>query len=478
MLTLADYQGLDTLSLSKGLRNREFTSLELVDTAAALVEEFNPQLNAIVSLDLQRARDSAREISVASEDSLFRGVPFLIKDLSALAGMPQGMGSRAFNGYSPQQNSALVQRFVDAGLVMLGKTNTPENGLTLTTEPVSAGACRNPWNTAYSTGGSSGGAAAAVAAGIVPCAHASDGGGSIRIPASCCGLFGLKPSRGLTVIDESLTANWSGMSVGLVVSRTVRDTAAYLKLCSLSRPGQFPLPAIDQAVEPGQPHAEKLRVAFMENHPFGLTVDGSCRATANRAAELCMNRGHQVEPVAALPVDMRACVKSINVLVSLHTYQVFSRRARESGTAMEELPLESSTLAMAKAGAAITGDHYVEARDQLRLAELEIAAFFKEFDCLLSPVLAMPTAQLGWLDMNSTDLAEYGRRYREYSGFTAIMNGLGLPSMSVPIQADPAGLPVGAMFSAGWGRDQLLLTLAAQLEQQNPWPRIAPDFQK
>ena len=242
-LSASDYQAMDGLALAAGLRRGDFSSAELLATAIALAEQHNPALNAIVSERFEAARqEAAQHDATGGETHALAGLPFLIKDLSACQGLPHSYGSALFRDHVAAADCALVARYRQAGLVFLGKTNTPEFGLTITTEPALHGATRNPWQPEYSVGGSSGGAAAAVAAGIVPVAHATDGGGSIRIPAACCGLFGLKPSRGLTVIDADLSQCWSGLSVGHVLSRTVRDSAAFLDLARLEQALVFPRP--------------------------------------------------------------------------------------------------------------------------------------------------------------------------------------------------------------------------------------------
>jgi amidase len=243
MLSTQDYLALDAVALGNGISRGEFSAFEVTQCAIDRAREVNPSLNAIVYEDYEAALELAASPN-ENNSSLLAGVPFLIKDLSPAAGLPVTFGSALFKGFIAKSNAKIVQRYVDAGLTILGKTNTPEWGLTLTTEPVLTGACRNPWHLEHSTGGSSGGAAAAVAAGIVPAAHASDGGGSIRIPAANCGLFGLKPSRGLTTIEGTLAECWSGLSVGHVVSQTVRDSAAFLDLISLRGNGLFANPLL------------------------------------------------------------------------------------------------------------------------------------------------------------------------------------------------------------------------------------------
>ena len=477
MLSSSEYIGLDALALADGLQRREFSVTELVQVAVAQAERLNPAFNAINHSCFERALAQAE--AFAAKPALLRkspvtGLPFLVKDLSHVKTLPTSFGSRLFENHIAERNSNIVEKYMDAGLIVLGKTNTPEFGLTLTTEPVANGVTRNPWNPDYSTGGSSGGAAAAVAAGIVPVAHASDGGGSIRIPAACCGLFGLKPSRGLTVIEDRLGECWSGMSVGHVVSRTVRDSAAFLDLITLSQPNLFPLPSAPasfyQALETP---LENLRIGLQLCHPQDESLDADCIAAVRQSAALCQSLGHEVEEIIH-PLDYGALIAAMSRLINTHVFQAIEAQLAQRGLTLEEAPLESSTRVMAERGREVTAATYLAARDALKQAERRMAQFHNTYDVILSPVLAKTPARLGWLDMNAEDLKEYGSRFRRYSGFTALYNGTGQPSMSMPLYHSSEGLPVGVMFSAAWGRDLQLLQLARQLEQAQPWPLTAP----
>lgn len=472
-LTQADYRELDAVALADGIRSREFSAREAVQCAVEIAKTVNPELNAIIS---ERFEDALAQAEAGSATGALAGVPFLIKDLSAMAGLPHGRGSQLYQDQIADSSHRIAQRYVDAGLIVLGKTNTPEFGLTLTTEPVASGACRNPWNHEHSTGGSSGGAAAAVAAGIVPAAHASDGGGSIRIPASCCGLFGLKPSRGLTVTEPSLADCWSGMSVGHVLSRSVRDSAAFLDLIRWREPGLFPRPeAPDSFLHSLSGETERLRIAVQREHPFGLEVAAECQQALDHAVELCRELGHQVESIAA-PLDYRPVVTAMNKLVAVHTWQAVAPGLRKAGLELNLAPLERSTHAMAAAGAGISAADYLAARDCLTAATAAMAEFHQHYQIILSPVLSLPPPALGWLDMNAADQQRYVQRFRAYGGFTALFNGSGQPSMSVPLGVSQQGLPVGSQFSAAWGQDLLLLRLARQLETLAPWPLRAPGY--
>lgn len=476
MLKFSEYRQLDALAAAEGISNGDFTSAELTACAIARATEINPEINAIVHESFEFALDEARRIdgeTAPRARSRVEGVPFLIKDLAEVEGVAASFGSALFEGHVSSKSSPIVSRYQQAGLPLLGKTNTPEFGLTITTEAKASGPCRNPWNLDYSTGGSSGGAAAAVAAGIVPVAHASDGGGSIRIPASCCGLFGLKPSRGLTEVGASLSESWGGMSVGHVISRSVRDSAAFLDLIRLQRSKLYPRPAgpdsFLDALTDSPENETRLRIGVQYTHPAGETLDTECVNAVKTAAALCESLGHRVEELVH-PVDHVLANKAMSRLINVYSYQAVSRRAAVLQLALEDCPVESSTLAMAQRGAGVSASEFLAACESLMTAEGQLRAFYRDYDVILQPVLSLPPARLGWLDMNSDDLRDYGARFKAYSGLTALANGTGLPSMSVPITHSAAGLPIGAMFTAAWGADSTLLRLAAQIESAAPWP--------
>ncbi|HBW83540.1 MAG TPA: amidase [Gammaproteobacteria bacterium] len=475
MLTQQEYLALDATDMSHGLKRGDFTPSDLIALAIEQAQKINPSLNAITSECYEKARQNAAELDKAkSRQSMVAGLPFLIKDLSPLDGQLQSNGSRLFQGFMATRSSSIVQKYLDAGLVILGKTNTPEFGLTLTTEPVANGATRNPWNLDFSTGGSSGGAAAAVAAGIVPVAHATDGGGSIRIPASCCGLFGLKPSRGLTAIENDLGDCWSGMSVGHVVSRSVRDSALFLDVVTLAEANLFPKPATPMRfTESISKIPDSLRIAVQEKHPFGEPIDSECLKALEKTMQLCGSLGHHIEEIEH-PVDHKAATAAMNTLVCIHTYQSIKKRLDELDTDLEAADLETSTRQMAQMGTRFSAIDYLKARETLRAEEIKMRAFHAHYDVLLSPVLTKTTAKLGWLDMNAQELSEYSARYRSYSGFTALYNGTGQPSASLPLYSDENGLPIGVMATAAWGNDALLMQFARQLEEAEPWPLLAP----
>jgi len=462
---------MDASAMAEGIRTAQFTPRELLDCAIEQAQKLNPRLNAINTPCFEQA---SAILDALPADTAMGGLPFLIKDLSDLKDIPTHKGSALFADFVPNQSATIVERFLQAGMIPIGKSNTPELGLTITTEPVATGITRNPWNLHHSTGGSSGGAAAAVAAGIVPVAHATDGGGSIRIPASCCGLVGLKPSRGLTLIEPGLAESWSGMSVGHVLSRSVRDCAKFLELISLDKPLLYPMPTAPRdftaqlGAGPGP-----LQIAVQTWHPFGEAVDQDCIDAVNTAARLCESLGHSVTELDTKP-DYRAAAKAMNSLIALHTFQALNTRVKELQLSLDTAPMETSTRQMAQYGASLGIDDYTQAIETLHRVGREMDALHERYDAVLSPVLAKTPATLGWLDMNSEKATTYINRYKSYGGFTALHNGTGQPALSVPMSSTADSLPIGVMFSAAWGGDLTLLQLAAQIESARPWPLLAP----
>ena len=473
MLSSDDYLGRGALSLCKALREKEFTVEELTLSAINRAEAVDPTVNAIVTKNYEKALEQAKRLDRKRnllETSLLAGLPFLIKDLSTVKGLTATFGSRLFQNYKATKSSKIVEQYQKAGLNIFGLTNTPEFGLTLTTEPVANGRTRNPWNIDFSTGGSSGGAAAAVASGISPVAHATDGGGSIRIPASCCGLFGLKPSRGLTHIENDLAGSWAGMSVGHVVSQTVRDSAAFLDVITLKAPHLFPLPDNkDSFLGQLSSKPTQLKIGMQLKHPFDFPVDPECLAAVQLCAKNCELLGHRVEEIET-PIDYGPVSSAMSKLINTFISRRVNTRLGELNSSFEAAQIENSTRLIAALGNKVTAQELISAKDEIFKSELQLYEFHKSFDLILSPVLAKTPAKLGWLNMNSDDLKNYTERFRSYSGFTSVFNGTGQPSMSVPMIRTNSGLPVGVMLTGKWGSDSQLLKLASELEKINPWP--------
>jgi amidase len=465
---------MDATAQAELVRSKEVSPAELVDAAIARMERLNPQLNAIIHELYDRARDEA---SGELPDGPFRGVPFLLKDLGAeLAGTPFNEGMAFSGDYHSTVTQTLTQRYIDAGFVICGKTNAPELGILPTTEPVRFGPSRNPWNTGHSTGGSSGGSAAAVASGMVPVAHANDGGGSIRIPASCCGLVGLKPTRGRNSVAPQYGDMMGGLVVEHVVSRSVRDSAAILDATAGPVPGdpywapprRGPSFAAAAAAAP-----TGLRVAVMTTSPTGSDVDAECVAAVEATASLCASLGHKVEE-AALDVDGDAFVTHfVNQWACSNAWAIEDWEARVGRTAQPG-DLEPLSWALVELGRAINGGQYLKSVQELQRISRGIAEYFEGIDVLLTPTLAELPAPLGTFDSPEGEPLTGLLRAAAYVPFTPPFNVTGQPGISLPLHWSASGLPIGVQFVGRFGDEETLLSLAGQLEQAAPWAARRP----
>jgi amidase len=471
---IAEYLELDATGIAELVRKGEVSAGELVESAIERIEALNPQLNAVVYKLYDRARSAAAQ----PPSGIFGGVPFLLKDaFGHLAGVPTRQGS-AYEPATPQDhNSTLTDRFLAAGLNPLGKTNVPEFALMTTTESRLYGPARNPWNTDYITGGSSGGAAAAVASGMVPVAHANDGGGSIRIPASCCGLVGLKPTRARTSIGPFIGDGWGGLEVEHVVSRSVRDTAAMLDATAGSAPGD---PYLAPAGPPNWLAASMqapppLRIAAIRTRPDGLPLHPECLAAVDRAAELCADLGHHVEevdPVKAWQITPEKFGQILNSYGAIYASSLVAQIdtiAAETGQAPSGNNLEAYTLALYELGKGVTGGAYQQAWAFMHRFGRDMAAWHVQWDLALTPTLGLPPLRLGTLNPHTGDFAENFAIMGEFSPFAAFQNSTGQPALSLPLHWSADGLPIGTQLIGRFGEEALLLQLATQLEAAAPW---------
>lgn len=472
----ATYLASDGLALAELLRTGELAPAEAVECAAEIASELNGDLNAVVCSDFERAAAAAPE--VVASGGPFAGVPYLLKDLYANAvGLPLTNGSRLFEGSVPDHDSEMVSRYRQAGLLIAGRTASPEFGLTTSTESAVFGQTRNPWNLEHIAGGSSGGAAAAVAAGIVPAAHASDGGGSIRIPASCCGLFGLKPSRARVSLAPDAGEGWAGFSVQHCVSRTVRDSAALLDAVAgpvAGDPYCAPPPERSFLEETGR-EPGRLRVALALEAFNGSPVDEACLAAARGAAELCAGLGHEVAH-AAPEIDANALGLATRLIVGANVRATIAERCEVLGREARDDELEPLTWATAATGEQSDAAAYARATRTVHAVGRRLAAFFDEgFDVLLSPTMAAPPTRLGVLSLSNRG-DDYLPALLRTIGFTQLMNVCGNPAASVPLGWGRAngGLPIGVQIAAPLGGEGVLLRLAAQLERERPWTDRKP----
>ncbi len=472
-MIMDDFVTLDATAQAELVRKKQVKPTELVEAAIARIERLNPQVNAVITPMFDLARRAA---SGPLPEGPFTGVPFLLKDiLASYAGVRMTWGSAFLKDYVPDHDSELVRRQKQAGLIILGKTNAPEFGILPTTEPHFFGPTRNPWNVEHSAGGSSGGTAAAVASGMVAMAHGNDGGGSIRIPASCCGLFGLKPTRARVPLGPDFGDFWGGLVVDHALTRSVRDSAALLDATcgpDVGDPYWAPPPARPYLQEVGADPG-KLRIAFTTQSPTGSDVHPDCVAAVQDAAKLCADLGHHVEEKQA-DIGGQAAVGPFMTVWAACTGQDVDAATFVSGRNPEPDELEPLTRALAEMGRQQTGPNYLMAVLVLQRISRDLQRFFLDYDVALTPTLAEPPLPLGSLE-SLPDNPLYGFiRSGSYVPFTPIINVTGQPAMSVPLHWNAQGLPIGSHFVGRFGDEATLFRLAAQLEQARPWANRHP----
>lgn len=478
-----DLSRLDAVAQAELVRSGEVSPAELVDAAIARVEAVNPQLNAVIHERFDKAR---AEAAGDLPDGPLRGVPMVVKDLDGVTeGDPLHMGTRHLKelGYRGDHDSYVHAKFKQAGLVIIGKTNTPELGLVPTTEPESYGPSRNPWNPEHSTGGSSGGSGAAVASLMVPLGHAGDGGGSIRIPASECGLVGLIPSRGRHSLGPEAGTAWGGLVRRLVVSRSVRDTAAALDAIEGDMPGDpytAPPPLRPYGDEVGaDPGRLRIGVQLQPGDP-NIRSHPDCVAAAEQAGKLLESLGHHVAPAAhELLEDAdyqgQFTTHFINAF-SVWTATELDEISEMSGSPITEAGVEPGTWALAEMGRAVTGVQFQHALSFIEAFTRRMAAWWADGnDLLLTPTLTEPPPRLGEFAATPDNPLNGLFRAAPIVQFTAPFNATGQPAISLPLHWSDSGLPIGVQLVAAYGREDLLLQVAAQLEQAQPWAdRIPP----
>jgi amidase len=489
-----DFYQHDALGVADLIRRREISPREAVVAAITRIESLNPRLNAVVHQMFDRA---LKESENSIPDGPFHGVPFLLKDLTALyEGEPITSGSRLFKGWIAPRDSEMTRRYKRAGLIVVGKTNTPEFGLVPFTESEFLGICRNPWNPDVTAGGSSGGSGAAVASGMVPVADGGDGGGSIRVPASCCGVFGLKPTRGRTPTGPIQGELWRGATVEHVITRTVRDSAAMLDATAgpdVGAPYYAPPPArpfVDEVKTP----PGRLRIAFTTGPMLGRSVHPDCVKAVTDAAQLLESLGHDVvedEP----EIDREAFNRAFLTMVTCEIAAELVDAARILKRDVARGDVEVATWALGLIGQSITGPEYSGAIRYLQRLSRRIGEFFERYPVLMSPVVSTPPFPHGALQPPSSEktamaalgalrasraLRALGALERaadtvfEWLAYTPIANATGQPAMSVPLSWNDAGLPIGVHFTGRYADEATLFRLAAELELAAPWREKRP----
>jgi amidase len=499
-----DYDKYDGLGLSELVRRRQVKPDELVEEAINRIEQLNSQLNAVVHKTYEQAREAAGAKLLGEP---FRGVPFLLKDLDmSCAGVPLTNGSRFFRDFIPDHDSELVSRYKQTGAVIIGKTNLPEFGLAPVTEPELFGPACNPWDLTRTPGGSSGGAAAAVAARIVPLAHASDGGGSIRIPSSCCGVFGLKPTRGCTPAGPDFGELWRGFHVDHVITRTVRDSAAMLDATAGPDAGApyYTAPPEESFLSQVSREPGKLRIGFTDEFILETTLDTDCKKGLEETVKLCESLGHELANIKTELDDIKKrfsaqeVSRAFVVLVFSEIRAFLQDSSASLGRRISRRDFEAVTWVIYLLGKQYKAAELSRAMNLIQLAGREIGRMFTRYDVILTPTLAQPPVKIGalqlkgyletamrflgmlragWIlkqavNMNFTMLSDM---FFSFMPYTPLFNATGQPAMSVPLCWSDAGLPIGMQFAGRYGDEATLFRLAGQLEKAKPWAdRIPP----
>jgi amidase/6-aminohexanoate-cyclic-dimer hydrolase len=468
MAGIAEYESLDALGLAALIAKGDVTPREVLDEAIARAEARGTSINALTAKYYERAREAASGSLPAGP---FAGVPFLLKDLGALlAGTISTGSNKLLARLTADHESTIVTRYIAAGLNIFGRSASPELGLAPSTEPAMFGPCRNPWNLAHSAGGSSGGAAAAVAARILPMSHATDGGGSIRIPASACGLFGLKPTRARTPSGPDVGEGWGGQAIGHCVSITVRDSAALLDATAgpdLGDPYCAPPPDGRFLEEVGRPPGS-LHIALCTSPWNGQPVDPECVQAAEAAARLCESLGHHVT-LARPEFDGVAIRSAQRAIIAANTRATLTNLAAAVDTTLSRDDVEPMTWSVVELANTIPAADYVNALTAIHRAGRVMARFFTHHDVILTPTMCVPPLPLGTISPTNPDAESYLTAVNRCIAFTSLFNSTGNPAMTVPLHWTAGGLPVGVQFAGRFGDEATLFRLAGQLEAARPW---------
>jgi len=467
-MSFREYHEFDALGLAQAIARKKVSAREVMDEAIARAETLNPKLNAIIFKAYDEARSAARK---RTQKGPFAGVPMLLKDMRAnVKGWPNRSGSRYVPATPSEYESTLVTRCKEAGLIPFGKTNVPEFGILPTTECKLYGPAHNPWNRAHSPGGSSGGSAAAVAAGIVPIAHATDGGGSIRIPASACGLVGLKVSRGRITQGPGAADATGGLSVDGFVTRSVRDTAAALDATCAPDPGDpyFALPSEGSYLEGIKRKPKRLRIAVSTQMLNGTPHDPEVTAAVRKTAKLCAGLGHRVEE-ADPTIDAGALVNAFSTVWCANVAFTLDTLAAQTGIKPSLEVVEGLTIGLYELGKRTGAAEFIAARQVMTAAGRKFAAWHEKYDVWLTATLGRPPMKLGTIDIDETNVLKGFAPNFGYVPFTSMQNCAGTPGINLPLNWSKDGLPLGVQFTARSGDEMTLLKLAAELEKAAPW---------
>jgi amidase len=475
MVARDELHWVDAVGQAELVRTGEVSAAELTELAIERLERLDPSVNALVFRRFERAR---QEAAAGSDATAFAGVPFLLKDAvqhSEGDRYQHGMRFLRDHPWTSPHDTELTRRYKAAGLVLLGRTNVPELTMSPTTEPLAFGPTRNPWSPSHSAGGSSGGSAAAVASGMVPVAHGNDMGGSIRIPASCCGLVGLKPSRDRTSLAPDFGEYWGPLTHEHVVTRTVRDSAAVLDATAGVVPGDLhtaPLPARPWAEEIGRDPG-RLRIGLVVEAPSGGPVDPLCAGAAIEAARRLEATGHHVEDLHGPSLSDSEGSEAMRTIIAAGIARDVRRWEERLGAAVEEI--EPMPALMVEFGQSVTAIQLVDAVDRLARWSRHVAAATSAFDVVLSPTMAILPPELGTLS-GDNPLADMAAGLSAMTSFAIPFDVSGQPAISLPLSWAPTGLPIGVQLVARYGREDVLFRLASQLEQAEPWADRHPDL--
>lgn len=470
----AEYDRYDATGLAHLVRRREVTPLELVDEAVVRIERHNPKLNAVVYKAFDEARKTARR---SLPDGPFKGVPFLIKDISLpVAGWPMTNGSAFLRNHVSTYDAELTRRYRQAGLVFLGKTNTPEFGIPGTTEGRHLGICRNPWNPDHSSGGSSGGAAAAVASGMVPMAHGSDGLGSIRIPSAQCGLVGVKPTQNRNPGGPDDRGRAHGLIVDHVLARTLRDSAAMLDWTGYPEDDSpyAPPPKIRPYAEEIRTPPGRLRIAFSTEVPRKTPPHKDVQAVFDSTVRLLEELGHILIEKKEFGIDWRKLYRAQSAVSGAMFAASIDEWSQVLGREPQADDMEPLAWASYRASKTLSASQIGTGLQNLRLVSRRVLALWRDFDVLLSPVALAPPPPIGYLDPVKVEPREFNKRQSLVFGYTPPFNMTGQPSFSLPLGMSSDGLPIGMMFTGRFGDEATLFRLAGQLEEARPWSDRKP----
>ncbi|QPM91176.1 amidase [Pseudooceanicola algae] len=477
---ISEYDTLDATALAALVRSGEVTSQEVLATALDRIARLEPQINAIVHphFDLAQA-----DIVRGLPDGPFTGVPMLVKNTGiAVAGMEMSTGCRLFQGMTDAADCTLVARYRKAGVVLMGKSNTPEFALSFATEPATSGPTCNPWNKDHGPGGSSGGSAAAVAAGLVPFANSSDGAGSTRLPASHTGLFGFKPSRMRNPLGPVVVEGIAGMSTPHALTRSVRDSAALLDATAggdVGDPSACP-PVHDSFATSAARDPGPLRIGMTLDSPLGTPVDPQVRAACVATARLLESLGHHVEEITDAGYDAHALKTAWRVIPGVNVASAVTARGAMLGLADPVAELEPVNRAWIREGMGLSGMDYLAAVNLLHRTARDMGRFFAGYDILLTPGSGELPPRIGEMSSatgdSPADLDAFYDRFWQHSPFTCVFNSSGCPAMNLPFGLSVEGLPIGVHFGAGYGQDALLFSLAGQIERAAPWAHRRPNL--